>query len=348
MKTAEREKVRTASVAQVSKLGSKLEIKKREMELPSGRHVMIKVSACGVCHSDSFAVQGGFPGVKYPIVPGHEIVGVVEEVGADCKRLKRGDRVGVGWHAGQCGYCRSCREGDFINCIHEVIPGITCDGGYAEYVTFTEDACATVPSQLDSAEAAPLLCAGVTTFNALRNSGARPGDVVAILGLGGLGHLGVQFAAKMGFNTVGIARGDEKGPFAKKLGAHAYINSERQKVAEELQKLGGAKVALATVTSAKAMMPLVDGLSVNGRLVIVGADTEPLGISPLQLISGRRSVAGWASGTAADSEDCMKFAALTGVRAQIERFAFTDVTQAYERMMSGKARFRAVIDFAKS
>jgi D-arabinose 1-dehydrogenase-like Zn-dependent alcohol dehydrogenase len=188
----------------------------------------------------------------------------------------------------------------------------------------------------------------VTTFNALRNSGARPGDVVAILGLGGLGHLGVQFAAKMGFNTVGIARGDEKEPFAKKLGAHAYINSERQKVAEELQKMGGAKVALATATSAKAMMPLVDGLSVNGRLVIVGADTEPLGISPMQLISGSRSVVGWASGTAVDSEDCMKFAALTGVRAQIERFAFTDVTQAYERMMSGKARFRAVIDFAKS
>jgi D-arabinose 1-dehydrogenase-like Zn-dependent alcohol dehydrogenase len=344
MKTAEQLKVRTALAAQVSKPGSKLEINKREVAIPSSRHVMLKLQACGVCHSDSFTMEGGFPGIKYPIVPGHEIIGLVEEVGGECKRLKKGDRVGVGWHGGHCGFCQSCRAGDFVTCVSLETPGITYDGGYAEYACFPEEACASVPSQLDAAEAAPLMCAGVTTFNALRNSGARPGDLVAILGLGGLGHLGVQFASKMGFKTVAIARGDDKAPFAKELGAAQYINSERQNVAEELNKLGGAKVVLSTVTSSQAMNALIDGLAINGRLVIVGADVDPLKISPVQLLQARRTVTGWPSGTAKDSEECMQFAALTGVRPMVERFAFKNVSEAYARMMSGKARFRVVIE----
>jgi propanol-preferring alcohol dehydrogenase len=345
MKTAEQLKVRTASAAQVTKAGSKLEINKREVGLPSSRHVLLKIQACGVCHSDSFAVEGTWPGIKFPIVPGHEIVGIVEELGSDCKRFKKGDRVGVGWHGGHCGVCPSCRRGDFITCVNLQTPGINFDGGYAEYGSFPEEVCAAVPAQLDSVEAAPLLCAGITTFNALRHSGAQPGDLVAILGLGGLGHLGVQFASKMGFNTVAIARGDDKAPFAKQLGAKHYINSERQNVSEELKKLGGAKVALATVTSAKAMNPLIDGLSIDGRLVVVGADFEPMQISPIQLISGRTSVSGWPSGTGKDSEECLEFSALMGVRPLVERFPFKSANEAYERMMSGKARFRAVIEF---
>jgi D-arabinose 1-dehydrogenase-like Zn-dependent alcohol dehydrogenase len=345
MKTAEQLKVRTASVAQVSKPGSKLELTKREVGIPSSRHVLLKIQACGICHSDSFAMEGHLPGIKYPIVPGHEIVGTVEEVGPDCKRLKKGDRVGVGWHGGHCAICPSCRSGDFIACANLQTPGINIDGGYGEYASFPEEVCAMVPKQIESVEAAPLLCAGITTFNALRHSGARPGDLVAILGLGGLGHLGVQFANKMGFNTVAIARGDDKAPFAKQLGAKEYINSERQNVAEELKKLGGAKVVLATVTNAKAITPLIDGLALDGRLVVVGADAEPMQVSPIQLIMARRSVIGWPSGTGKDSEECLEFAALTGVRPLVERFPFKNVNEAYERMMSGKARFRAVIEF---
>jgi D-arabinose 1-dehydrogenase-like Zn-dependent alcohol dehydrogenase len=348
MKTAECSTVHSAQMAQVTKPGAKLEITKRQVVMSSSKHVIIKILACGVCHSDSFPMEGTFPGLKYPIVPGHEIVGIVEEAGPDCQRLKKGDRVGVGWHAGHCGECPSCRAGDFITCKKLQTPGITCDGGYAEYASFPEEACAAVPAQLDACEAAPLLCAGVTTFNALRHSGARPGDLVAIVGLGGLGHLGVQFAAKMGFNTVGIARGDEKAEFAKKLGAHSYINSQSKEVGAELQKLGGAKVALATVTDSAAMAPLINGLCVDGTLMIVGAGMQPLPISPVQLLGSRLSVRGWPSGTSKDSEDCMQFAALSGVKAQIERFAFKDVTAAYEHMMSGKARFRAVLDFSKS
>lgn len=345
MKTAEQLKVRTALAAEVSKPGSKFEIAKKEVALSSPRHVLLKIQACGVCHSDSFAVHGGFSGLKYPIVPGHEIVGIVEDVGAECKRLKKGDRVGVGWHGGHCGECSSCRSGDFITCVNLQTPGITYDGGYSEYGAFPEDVCATVPDGMTSAEAAPLLCAGVTTFNALRHSGARAGDLVGILGVGGLGHLGVQFANKMGFNTVAIARGAEKGPFAKQLGAHHYLDSERQAVAEELKKLGGAKVILSTVISSKAMAPLIEGLGVGGRMVIVGADMEPLPISPVQLLGARRSVTGWPSGTGMDSQECMQFAALTGIKPMVERFPFKDVAQAYEHMMSGKARFRAVLEF---
>lgn len=345
MKTAEQLKVRIALAAEVAKLGSKFEITKKEVGLSSPRHVLLKVQACGICHSDSAAIHGGFPNLKYPIVPGHEIVGIVEEVGAECKRLKKGDRVGVGWYGGHCGICTGCRRGDFIVCSDLQTPGITYNGGYAEYGSFPEEACVIVPTELSSVEAAPLLCAGVTTFNALRHAGALSGDVVGVLGLGGLGHLGVQFANKMGYNTVAIARGGEKGPFAKQLGAHHYIDSEKQNVAEELKKLGGAKVILATVTSSKAMSPLIDGLAVGGRLVVLGADVEPLQINPIPLILARRSVVGWPCGTDMDSQDCLQFAVLTGIRPMVERFPFKDVTAAYDHMMSGKARFRAVLEF---
>jgi D-arabinose 1-dehydrogenase-like Zn-dependent alcohol dehydrogenase len=346
MKLAEADQmVRTGSSARVPAPGKKFEVVKQEVAMPTGRNVLLQLKACGVCHSDSFTVDGTFPGLKYPLVPGHEIVGVVIEVGPAAKRFQKGARVGVGWHAGHCGECISCRSGDFVTCDKLETPGITRDGGYAEYATFAEEVCAVVPDLLDSTEAAPLLCAGVTTFNALRHSGAQAGDLVAILGLGGLGHLGVQFANKMGFNTVGIARGDDKAEFAHKLGALHYINSEKQDVASELNKLGGAKVVLATVTSTKAMTPVVDALSVNGRLVIVGAGFEPLDVSPLKLIGKRRSIVGWPSGTGRDAEECLAFAAQTGIRPMIERYPFDKVGDAYQRMVSGKARFRAVIEF---
>jgi D-arabinose 1-dehydrogenase-like Zn-dependent alcohol dehydrogenase len=346
MSTASLEaRVKTSRAAVIKAPGAEAIIEKREIRFGEDHQVLLKVQACGVCHSDSFAFNGTFPGLKYPIVPGHEIVGIVEDVGSKVERLKKGDRVGVGWAAGYCGHCESCRSGDFVACQKPEVPGITCDGGYAEYAVFPEEACAIIPEQLSSAEAAPLLCAGVTTFNALRHSVARPGDVVAVLGLGGLGHLGVQFAYKMGFHTVAIARGDEKASFAQKLGAAQYINSEKQNAAEELNKLGGAKVVLATATSSKAMSALVDGLGVGGQLLIVGADMEPLNINPIQLIMARRSVTGWPSGTAKDSEDCLRFSALTGVRPMIEKFPFEKAREAYDRMMSGKAKFRAVIEF---
>jgi D-arabinose 1-dehydrogenase-like Zn-dependent alcohol dehydrogenase len=341
------QQVRTGTSARVPAAGKPFEVVKQDYPLPTGRNVMLKVIACGICHSDSFPVAGTWPGLKYPIVPGHEIIGTVVEVGPDAVRFKKGDRVGVGWHGGHCLECISCRSGDFITCAKLQTPGITLAGGYAEYATFAEDVCAVVPKELDSAEAAPLVCAGVTTFNALRHSGARPGDVVAILGIGGLGHLGVQFADKMGFKTVAIARGDDKKEFAHKLGAWQYINSERQDAAEELRKVGGAKVVLATATSTKAMSPLVDGLSVDGRLLIVGAGMEPLDVPPIKLLGGRKSITGWPSGTGRDSEECMSFAAQTGIRPMIERFPFEKVAEAYDRMMSGKARFRVVLELPK-
>jgi D-arabinose 1-dehydrogenase-like Zn-dependent alcohol dehydrogenase len=341
------QKVKTGSVAQVPAPRKPFEVVKQEVPFPTGRQVMLKVIACGVCHSDSFTVEGTWPGLKYPQAPGHEIIGTVVEVGPEATRLKKGDRVAVGWHGGNCGECVSCRSGDFVTCSKLKTPGISINGGYAEYVNFAEDVCAAVPAELDSLEAGPLVCAGVTTFNALRHSGAKPGDVVAILGLGGLGHLGVQFANKMGFKTVGIARGDDKKDFAHKLGATHYINTEKQDAAAELNKLGGAKVVLSTVTSTKAMTPLVDGLGVDGRLVIVGAGMEPLDVIPVKLLGQRRSIAGWPSGTGKDSEECMNFAVQTGIRPMIERYPFEKVSEAYERMMSGKARFRVVLELPK-
>lgn len=336
--------VKVGRIAQVSKPGGSLEFAKKEFGELGRRDVRLKIQCCGVCHSDSFAFHGGFPGLSYPMVPGHEIVGIVDEAGPEVGRLRVGDRVGVGWHAGHCSECESCRRGDFITCEKLQVPGITIHGGYAEYAVFPEDVCARVPEQLKSAEAAPLVCAGVTTYNALRNAGARSGDTAAILGLGGLGHLAVQFANKMGFRTVAIARGKDKESFAKELGAHEYIDSEEAGAVEKLKKAGGARLLLSTVTNSDAMTPWIDGLSVNGKMILVGADMKPMPISPTALLGQRRTLAGWPSGTAMDSEDCMNFCALTGIRPMIEIFPFDKAAEAYERMMSGKARFRVVIE----
>ena len=329
--------------AQVAEPNAALEVVERDVPDPKPRQVRIKVQACGVCHSDMFTVAGAFPGIQYPRVPGHEVVGVIDAIGADVPDWKPGMRVGVGWHGGHCGHCTSCRRGDFITCVQGQIPGISYDGGYAEYMIAPFEALASTPDDLKAEEAAPLLCAGITTFNALRHSGARAGDLVAILGIGGLGHLGVQFAAKMGFKTVAIARGADKGPLAKQLGAHRYIDSTAQNAAEELAKLGGAKVILATVTDAKSMSTVVPGLGIDGKLVVVGASGEPIEVPPLLLIGARRSISGWPSGTAPDSEDTLRFSVLTNVRPMIEIYPLAKAAEAYQRMMSGKARFRVVL-----
>jgi D-arabinose 1-dehydrogenase-like Zn-dependent alcohol dehydrogenase len=330
-------------VAQVPKPNAPLEIVERDIPEPTPRHVRIKVEACGICHSDVFTAAGLFPGIEYPRVPGHEVVGTIDAVGADVPDWKKGMRVGVGWHGGHCGHCSSCRRGDFVTCARGQVPGIAYDGGYAEYMIAPFEALAAIPEDLKSEDAAPLLCAGITTFNALRHSGASAGDVVAILGIGGLGHLGVQFAAKMGFKTVAIARGSDKGPLAQKLGAHIYIDSTAQNAAEELTKLGGAKVILATVTDAKTMSSVVGGLGIDGKLVVVGASGDAIEVSPLLLIGGRRSIAGWPSGTAMDSEDTLRYSVLTDVRPMIEIYPLAQAADAYARMMSGKARFRVVL-----
>ncbi len=330
-------------VVQIAKPNANLEMVERDVPEPKPRHVLIKVQACGVCHSDMFTVTGGFPGIQYPRVPGHEVVGVIDAVGADVPDWRKGMRVGVGWHGGHCGHCHSCRRGDFITCSEGQIPGISYDGGYAEYMIAPFEALASVPEDLNSEDAAPLLCAGITTFNALRHSGAGPGDLVAVLGVGGLGHLGVQFAAKMGMKTVAIARGAEKEALAKKLGAHIYINSLSQDVAQELTALGGAKVILATVTDSKSMSEAAAGLGIDGKLLVVGASAEPIEVSPFLLIGARRSVAGWPSGTAPDSEDTMNFSVQANVRPMIETFPLREAAAAYQHMMSGKARFRVVL-----
>ena len=330
-------------VAQVAKPNAGLEVVERDIPEPKSRQVRVKVEACGVCHSDMFTVVGAFPGIQYPRVPGHEVVGCIDAVGADVPDWKNGMRVGVGWHGGHCGHCSSCRAGDFITCKEGQIPGISYDGGYAEYMIAPFEALASIPDDLTSEDAAPLLCAGITTYNALRHSGARAGDLVAILGVGGLGHLGVQFANKMGFKTVAIARGVDKGPFAKKLGAQIYIDSTTQNAAEELIKLGGAKVILATVTDAKTMSSVIGGLGVDGKLMVVGASGEPIEVPPLMLIGARRSISGWPSGTVPDSEDTLKFSVQANVRPMIEVYPLTEAAKAYQYMMSGKARFRVVL-----
>jgi D-arabinose 1-dehydrogenase-like Zn-dependent alcohol dehydrogenase len=305
--------------------------------------VRIRVQACGVCHSDSVTKLGLFPGIVYPRVPGHEVAGVVDAVGADVPLFKKGQRVGLGWHGGHCNYCPPCRRGDFILCEKGQIAGISFDGGYADYVIAPANALALVPDELSDVDAAPLMCAGVTTFNSLRHSGARLGDTVAILGIGGLGHLGVQFAAKSGFHTVAIARGQDKAALAKQLGAHDYIDSAAQDPAAELQKLGGAAVILSTLTSADALAAAVNGLGPNGKLVILGVPEKPFNVNALPLILGNRSIAGWASGTGMDSEDTLNFSSLTGVKPMIETYPLERAEEAYDRMMSGKARFRAVL-----
>jgi D-arabinose 1-dehydrogenase-like Zn-dependent alcohol dehydrogenase len=333
---------------QVKAANAPFELVERDIPTPGAKQVRVKVQACGICHSDMFTKVGAFPGIQYPRVPGHEIVGIIDAVGAEVPEWKPGARVGVGWHGGHCGYCASCRKGDFVTCSRAQIPGITYDGGYAEYLIAPFEALAAVPKELSAAEAAPLLCAGITTFNALRHSGASAGDTVAVLGIGGLGHLAVQFAAKMGCYTVAVARGAEKKPLALKLGAHHYIDSTTQDVAAELTKVGGARVILATVTDSKSMSAAVGGLGIDGKLLVVGASMQPLEVPPLALIAGRRSISGWPSGTASDSEDTLDFSVLSQIRPVIETFPLERAPEAYERMMSGKARFRVVLTMSSA
>jgi D-arabinose 1-dehydrogenase-like Zn-dependent alcohol dehydrogenase len=333
-------------VVQVPRAGGPLELVERDIPEPERGWVRVKVEACGVCHSDSLVKEGLWPGIQYPRVPGHEVIGVVDEVGEGVKPWKTGQRVGVGWHAGNCGYCDHCRRGEFFACTVDLLTtGISFDGGYAEYMVAPAEALAVVPDELSAVAGAPLMCAGVTTFNALRNSGARGGDVVAVLGIGGLGHLGVQFAARMGFNTVAIARGKDKEAFAKKLGAHHYIDSQASDPAVELNKLGGAKVVIATVTNAEAMAAVLGGVAPNGVLVVIGA-AGPLSVDPILLITGCRSVKGWYSGTSIDSQDTLEFSTSADVHSMNEVFPLEKAAEAYERMMSGKARFRVVLDIA--
>jgi len=320
-----------------------LKMVEREVPQPGPRQVRIKVQACGLCHSDSFTKEGTWPGITFPRVPGHEIAGVIDAVGAEVPEWRPGQRVGVGWYGGHCGYCESCRRGDFITCRNLRITGITQDGGYADYAIVPFETLARIPDQLTPVEAGPLVCAGITTFNALRNSGVRPPDLVAVLGIGGLGHLGVQFAVKMGFRTVAIARGKDKEPLARQLGAHHYIDSQSEDVSEQLQKLGGAKVVLATATSNKAMADTLGGLGVDGKLIILGASFEPLPVNTPPMIGQRQSIAGWPSGSSIDSEHTLAFSALSGVRPMTEVYPLERAAEAYERMMSNKARFRVVL-----
>ena len=329
--------------AQVTSPKGPIQMVERESAPPGPDQVRIRVQASGICHSDSLTKEGLWPGIQYPRVPGHEVAGIVDAVGTGVKGWSVGDRVGVGWHGGHCGRCDSCRRGKFVLCETGLIPGISYDGGYADQMLAPAVALARIPDGLSAADAAPLMCAGVTTFNSLRNSGARPGDLVAVLGIGGLGHLGVQFAAKSGFRTVAIARGKDKESLARQLGAEHYIDSETQDPAQELTRLGGASVILATVTSGKAMTAAMGGLGIDGKFIVLGAAHEPLEVSPFLLIGGRRSVAGWASGSSIDSQDTMAFSARTGVRSLNELFPLERAADAYERMMSGKARFRVVL-----
>jgi D-arabinose 1-dehydrogenase-like Zn-dependent alcohol dehydrogenase len=329
---------------QIPRAGGSFELEERDIPEPQPGWVRIKVDACGVCHSDSLVKEGLWPGIKYPRVPGHEVIGVVDAVGEGVKPWKNGQRVGVGWHGGNCGYCNHCRRGEFFACeVALLTTGISFDGGYADYMVAPAEALAVVPEEVSAVDGAPLMCAGVTTFNALRNSGARGGDVVAVLGIGGLGHLGVQYAAKMGFKTVAIARGKDKEAFAKKLGAFHYIDSRASDPAVELNKLGGANVVIATVTNAEAMAAVVGGLAPNGVFIVIGA-AGPISVDPILLITGCRSVKGWYSGTSIDSEDTLTFSALNDVQSMNEVFPLERTAEAYERMMSGKARFRVVLD----
>jgi D-arabinose 1-dehydrogenase-like Zn-dependent alcohol dehydrogenase len=328
---------------QVSKPGGDFELVERSIPEPGSGQVRVKVEACGICHSDMLVKEGLLPGIQYPRIPGHEIAGRVDAVGDAVTNWKSGQRVGVGWHGGHDFVCDECRRGDFGMCANRKVTGIDFDGGYAEYMIAPAEALALIPEELTAEEAGPFMCAGVTVFNALRNSGARAGDVVAVQGIGGLGHLGVQYARQMGFKTVALGRGKDKEPLAKKLGAHHYIDSDRANPVVELQKLGGARVILATAPSAKAISSVVEGLGVNGNLLIPAAPNDPLSIGMMAMIAGRRQISGWYSGTARDSQDTLEFSALSDVHPMIEKFPLNRVAEAYERMHSGKVRFRAVL-----
>jgi D-arabinose 1-dehydrogenase-like Zn-dependent alcohol dehydrogenase len=336
-------KITKMKAAQVSRPGADFEIVERGIPEPEPGQVRIKVQACGVCHSDVLTKDGLWPGIQYPRVPGHEVAGVIDEVGDGVSEWKKGQRVGVGWHGGQDNTCRECRRGDFRNCRNLKVCGISYDGGYQQYMVAPAEALVSIPETLSDVDAAPLLCAGITTYNALRHSGALPGDLVAVQGIGGLGHLGIQFANEFGYKVVAIGRGPENAPLAKKLGASVYMDSKSTNAAEELQKLGGARVILATAPNSKAMSELIDGLGPNGELMVVGASSDPIEVTPLQLINGSKTIQGWASGTPADSEDTLRFAEISGVRAMIETYPLEKAAEAYARMMSGKAEFRVVL-----
>jgi D-arabinose 1-dehydrogenase-like Zn-dependent alcohol dehydrogenase len=343
LRVAAKPEVAPMKVVQVSKPGGDFEIVEREIPTPGAGQVRIKVQACGVCHSDVLTKEGYWPGIQYPRVPGHEVAGIIDEVGAGVSAWKKGQRVGVGWHGGQDGTCRECRRGDFRNCRNVKVCGISYDGGYQQYMVAPVEALVPIPDSLSDTDAAPLLCAGITTYNALRHSGALPGDLVAVQGIGGLGHLGIQFANKFGYRVAAIGRGSENASLAKKLGASLYIDSQSTNAAQALQELGGARVILATAPSSKAMSELIDGLGPNGKLMVIGATFDPIEVTPIQLISGSRTIQGWAAGTPADSEDTLRFAELSGVRPMIETYPLEKAAEAYARMMSGNAQFRVVL-----
>jgi D-arabinose 1-dehydrogenase-like Zn-dependent alcohol dehydrogenase len=336
-------KMTQMKVAQVPSPGADFQIVERAIPEPGAGHVRIKVQACGVCHSDVLTKEGLWPGIQYPRIPGHEVAGIIDEVGEGVSAWKQGQRVGVGWHGGQDNTCRECRRGDFRNCRNLKIAGVSYDGGYQQYMVAPVEALVSIPATLSDVDAAPLLCAGVTTYNSLRHSGALPGDLVAVQGIGGLGHLGIQFAQKFGYKVAAIGRGSENAALAKKLGASIYIDTTATNAAQELQKLGGAKAILATAPSSKAMSALIDGLGPNGKLLVVGAAFDPIEVTPIQLINGSRSLQGWASGTPADSDDTLQFAELSGVRPMIETYPLEKAAEAYARMLSGKAQFRVVL-----
>jgi D-arabinose 1-dehydrogenase-like Zn-dependent alcohol dehydrogenase len=335
--------MRKMKAVQVPKAGADFEIVEREIPQPGPGQVTIRVEACGVCHSDVITKEGLLPGMRYPRVPGHEVAGVIDEVGAGVQNWKKGDRVGVGWHGQHDGTCLSCRRGDFVTCENLKISGVSFDGGYQEYMAAPVEALAHMPESLEAAEAAPLMCAGITTFNALRHSGALPSDLVAIQGIGGLGHLGVQFAKKFGYRVAAMGRGPENAGLAEKLGADVYIDSRASDAAAELQKLGGARAILATAPSGKAMSALIGGLGANGVLLVVGASADPIEVAPNQLLFGKKRIQGWASGIPTDSEDTLRFAELTGVRPMIEKYPLAKAAEGYARMMTGKAEFRVVL-----
>ena len=333
----------TMKAAHVSHPGAEFQIVEREIPKPGAGQVRIKVQACGICHSDMFTKEGQWPGIQYPRVPGHEVVGIIDEMGNGVSEWRKGQYVGVGWHGGHDGTCRACRRGDFRNCRNLKIPGISYDGGYQQYMVTPVEALVAMPETLGAAEAAPLLCAGNTVYNALRHSGAMPGDLVAVLGIGGLGHLGIQFANKFGYKVAAIGRGSENAALAKKLGASVYIDSTSTNTAEALQKLDGAQVILATAPSSKAMSDLFEGLGPNGKLMVIGVAADPIEVTPIQLVSGSRTIQGWASGTSADEEDTVRFAELSGVRPMIETYPLEKAAEGYARMISGKAQFRVVL-----
>jgi D-arabinose 1-dehydrogenase-like Zn-dependent alcohol dehydrogenase len=329
--------------AQISKPGGDFEIVERDIPKPGAGQVRIQVQACGVCHSDSFTKEGVWPGIQYPRVPGHEVVGIIDALGAGVSVWKKGQRVGVGWHGGHDNTCRQCRRGDFKNCENLQVPGISYDGGYEQYMVAPADAVVSIPDTLSDAEAAPLLCAGITTYDALRRSTALPGDLVAVQGVGGLGHLAIQFASKFGYNVVAIGRGADTAALATKLGASAYVDTESTNAVEALQKMGGAQVILATAPSSKAMSELVNGLGPNGELIVIGVSLDPIEVTPVQIIVGSKRIQGYASGAPAATDDTLRFSELTGVRPMIETYPLEKASQAYDRMMSGKVRFRAVL-----